>query len=51
MPSGTPWSIQDICTGLADTMRDLQETPTFELAARGQVGSPRGSKMTREVYV
>lgn len=51
MPSGTPWSTQDICTGLADTMQDLQEDPTFELAVRGQLGYTGASKVTQEVYV
>lgn len=44
MPAGIPWSIQGTCAGLADMMWDLQETCTFELAARGQVRSPGALK-------
>lgn len=43
-PAGIPWSIQDICAGLADTVWDLQETRASELAERGQVGSPGALK-------
>lgn len=48
MLSGTTWSIQGICTGLAEMMQGLQETLTFEPSARGHLRFPKGSKMTQE---